>query len=240
MRAKADIFSTNSASPTINISGKDILEVGGSWATVDLAKNSEWLGQFFMSGGFIQGGLTVNGGHGSTFVNENAAGLVQDLGSIVFGTGAFATINANVTGTGQFSAEDGGRITFNGSVSAGQTVGLNHNDNFVVGPQDDAPGVVEISNWKTFQGLVQLGKGEVLLDRVKNAKTYAYDAKDDLLSIWGNGKNPIATLRLESVQVNGDPPGLQHFSIASTASGVAVYTASDVPSPGTELGFKYN
>ena len=112
---------TAGANATFNVSGDDTLNLGvgfPGWqgsgsisATVNLAANSRWIGNFNAVAGINSANaasLKVNPGNKSSFVDN---GL-----SFITGAGAHAVINADVSGTANVSVTGGGILEFGSSV----------------------------------------------------------------------------------------------------------------------------
>jgi hypothetical protein len=184
-----------------NISGTDTLTLGLSAndSVVNIAANSKWIGGFDLSLGVR---LTVNGDAHASFENQTSSV-----------NRSFATINADVTGTGQFSVTFGS-VEFMKSVSAGQTV-------------KDVIGGVQIDHPSEFYGSVVLNSALNVIDLMGLAKADSYTFKNDMLSIYSAGK-VIDTLRL----VDNVNAAMSPLEVGKTGSTVVVgFVPSGTPLP---------
>ena len=214
-----DDASAGPAPPAIfNIHGSDTVEVGSNYNSstiVDLAAHAEWIGNFAVS--YASASLTVNGPASAKFINTAVANTTNDGPS---GGDGIQTINVAVTGSGTFTDDPYGVLTFSKAVSAGQTVDMVSFSG--VGPYP--PPILNLNDPKHFSGTVDLTNGEIDLNGLAKANSYTY--QNDMLSIF-SGKSVIDTLRLASSET---------FSVEKTSTGgVSIYTAAASPPPGTLL-----
>lgn len=173
------------SSETINVSGVKHLDVtvGGRAngtqtlpdnVTVNLAKNSEWIGNFSQSGTDT---LTVTGSGQFDNTGVSYASGNTTIGVNVIGTG---TINEN-------QAHSSGKLEFLHSVSAGQTV--TDTGYAIYGGEH---GVVQVDSPLNYHATTELGYGALILEGLK-ATSYSYH--NDMLTLF-NGRTAIDTLKV--------------------------------------------
>jgi hypothetical protein len=197
-------------------------------ATVDLAANSRWIGNFSA----FSGSLVINGAHGALFITNDipsGATVVNPLTLPV--QPDFVAINANIgDGSASITADSGATVEVGGSAASGQVFQANaSSDTF--GSVLSAPGILKIDHPNLFDGQLQLGIGEIDLVGLARADSYSY--QQDLLSIYSCGK---IIEKLSRQQV----PGLQGSSFGSlavekTAVGVSIYTSNNASHPAGTL-----
>lgn len=217
---------SNNSSATVDVIGNSKVNIQdnatvsltafqGGLATVNLAANSHWIGDFHVNPG---GSLVVNGDRHATFINSGSSGIA--------GVGAHAVINADITGGSSLLAVGGGAtLELNGSVAPGITVVVTSG---ALAPTD-ATSVLKIDHPGQFSGILNLGVGEI--DLVGLAKADSYSFKNDMLSIY-SGKGIIDTLSLQ--QGSGIQAG-SPFVVEKTATGVSIYSLSDPTHPAGKL-----
>ena len=132
----------------------------------------------------------------------------------------------DVVGRGTFNednAHGNGKLEFQHSVSAGQTVidsGYEQYLDF---------GRVQIDNPAAYHASTVLGFGEITLEGL-NATSYSF--KNDLLSIF-HGKTAIDTLRLAVQKVGADAP--VNFGVSQVGSSVVIHANGSLYSDGGKL-----
>ena len=177
--------------------------------TVDLAANSRWVGGFSVTSGFNSSTpdgpngatLIVNAGNKASFINNITPTLALTPNGIgVFGLGARAIINADISGTATVRVFDGGVLEVGGAVGSGQGVILN------------GASALRVDHPTKFAGQVNLIGGQIDLEGLAKADSYTF--QNDMLSIFSAGKM-IDTLHLTDSTLNG-------FVVQQTAGSVNV------------------
>ncbi len=217
--ASLDIAQESDDQVTVNVKGTDTVNVLTEFPstlgmTVNLVNCASLTGAFAMT----FGGVTINGGDNSRFVNN---GLSQFAGSNVI-------LDTDVRGKGTFTVGtaqgSSGNLEFGGSVSRGQTVDVTGD------PGRGLVSHVRVDQPDEFGGAIGLGVfGEVDLQGLANADSYTY--QNDMLSIYSGGC-VIDTVRLTTLP----PPSGPSFDLAvfQTPTGVAI-DRGGVPFGGTML-----
>jgi len=214
-----DIAQFSDDQVTVNATGSDTLNVNTEFPstlamTVNLADNAKLTGAFTMT----FGGVTLDGGTGSRFVNN---GLSH------FG-GSDAVLDTDVRGNGTFDVSTAqsfaGNLEFGGAVSHGQTIDVRGD------PGRDLPSHIRVDQPDAFHGLVNLNIfGELDLQGLANADSYTF--QNDMLSIY-SGDTVLDTVRLTAPP--SPIPGNFDLAVYQTPTGVAVDRGA-VPPGGTLL-----
>jgi hypothetical protein len=215
------VFASNSSTAlytaAIDATGHNSFEIiADSYtdATVDLSAHSSWQGFFSMKDG---GFLHVDGGRGSTFVNDGT--------SVAFAN-TRVRINTNVAGTGTIALGDdapnsGVTLRFGPhiTVGSGQTITMDLQGETWVQIDDPTRFHGEVVIEPVFMGANDLEAGRIDLMSLRAAASYSL--KDDLLSIFNARGKTIDTLRL----VTSGP-----VSVGKNSSGdVSIYTPNIHP-----------
>lgn len=209
--AKVDVLSPGGGSETdatLVELGRDRLDLTLTAGKLGVAKADIFLAPGAHVAGTLtteQGGghsITIAGGPGSTFANEGS--------TLSFGS---AKIEVPVTGAGSWAVGGFGGLEFDSSVGRGQVVTLVGEDTLTINAPHRFHGTVDNNGYGTID--------------LNNLVADSYSYKNDMLSLWEQGK-VVDTLRLASV--NG-------VSVEPTSTGVAVTAALNPNSlpPGTTL-----
>jgi hypothetical protein len=201
----------------IDATGKNYFQITADSytdATVDLSGHSSWEGVFSMKAG---GFLHVDGGRGSTFVNDGT--------SVAFANTS-VRINTNVAGTGTIALGDdapnsgltlgfGPHIT----VGSGQTITMDLQGETMVQIDNPTRFHGEVVIEPVFRGANDLEAGRIDLMGLTAAASYSL--KNDLLSLFNARGQTIDTLRLAT----SGP-----VSVGKNSSGdVSIYTPNIHP-----------
>jgi len=159
----------------------------------------------------LSGSLLANGHDPSVTVNAaDGTALFANTGDSAIANGV-AVINADVTGTGSFTALPFSGIMFMGSVGDGQTVNSDGFDR------------ITIANPDLFQGLVAFAGGPTNTIDLLGVAADSYSYQDDMLSLYQGGQ-VVDTLRLQA-----DP---SQFQVTESARGVSISGLPGTPPPG--------
>jgi len=178
----------------LSASGSNVAN-GGSSDTVNLARNSVWIGSFNMG---YAGHLSTSAGAHSLFINDGDSGVAR--GS--------AVLAMPVVGTGSIS-DYASRLEFASSVGAHLSVGVS----------GEYPGaVIAIDHPYEYHASTSMGaEGEIDLVGLAHADSYTF--KNDMLAIY-SGNCVIYSMRLQAYsgfgafEVAQTPSGVNIFSTA--------------------------
>ncbi len=155
-------------------------------------------------------GTIVGQGHNAdiTVTGADATSRFANTGASSISNGVL-TINADVAGTGSFTASFYGGLAFMGSVSAGQTVNSGGED------------TITIAQPEQFRALVNFAGGPsntVHLAGITDADSYSY--KNDILSLF-HGAQVVDTLRFAA--------GANPFQVNEGSTGVYIGSTGEPP-----------
>ncbi|MBV8614015.1 MAG: hypothetical protein JOY66_09630 [Acetobacteraceae bacterium] len=192
---------------TFNVDGQATLNLqvqanslANTTVTENIAPDSTLSGSFLANG--HDPSVTVNGADDTAqFANTGDSGIANGV----------AVINADVTGTGSFTALPFSGIMFMGSVGDGQTVNSDGFDR------------ITIANPDLFQGLVAFAGGPTNTVDLLGVAADSYSYQDDMLSLYQGGQ-VVDTLRLQT-----DP---SQFQVSESARGVSITGLPGTPPPG--------
>lgn len=165
--------------------------------TIDLSKDAIWHGGFHALGHFGIDGFTIDGKLGATFMNTHSDAIYN---------GGSSDVDVAVAGDGTFTVASGATLTFDKAVGTGQVVTL---------AEQATWGTLQLNDPKAFAGAVVMQTG--VIDFAGLPKVDSYSFANDMLTLYGSGKNVIDTLRLSSAAP---------IAVERTSGGIMAYSAS--------------
>jgi hypothetical protein len=214
--------------PRIDVTGtaKFMLSTSAGSATVNLAANSAWVGNFSA----FTGTTRINGNSHAQFItNSEASGATE-----INGSPAYVVINANIgKGSSEIDAMAGASIEVGGSVADGQLFAANaFSSDF--GLTLSKPGVLKIDHPAQFAGAVKLGVGEIDLVGLAGATSWSFAR--DILSIY-SGANVIDKITVHQTTSLAGSAVSGAIAVERTSAGVAIFRSGEPHAAGTVLPF---